>query len=149
MAVQITAPLPGTVIALDDVPDPVFSAAMVGPGLAIDPDRRPGTTVAPVSGTIVKLKPHGFVVVAEGGRGILVHLGIDTVKLAGEGFELLTSEGEGVEAGQPVVRWNPADVEARGLSPICPVIALDGDPAALDDLTSGPVDTGAALFTWN
>ena len=77
-----------------------------------------------------------------------MHLGIDTVKLAGEGFDLLTSEGDTIEAGQPVVRWNPADVEARGFSPVCPVVALDGDPGALDNLTLGPVDTGAAIFTW-
>jgi PTS system glucose-specific IIA component len=146
--VNVTAPLRGSAIPLADVPDPVFSTGMVGPGLAIDPDRGPGTVVSPVSGTLVRLKPYAFVV-AEGGRSVLVHLGIDTVKLAGEGFELLASEGDGVEAGQPVVRWNPADVEARGLSPVCPVVALDGDPAALDDLMSGPVNTGAALFTWN
>ena len=149
MAVHVKAPLAGTVVGLADVPDPVFSTAMVGPGLAIDPDRAPGTVVAPVSGTLVKLRPHALVVVADGGRGVLVHLGIDTVKLDGEGFAVLATEGDAVEVGQPIVAWNPADVEARGLSPVCAVVALDAAADLVIDLASGPVDTGEPLFTWN
>jgi sugar PTS system EIIA component len=148
VAVHVTAPLGGTAVGLADVPDPVFSAAMVGPGLAIDPERAPATVVSPVAGTLVKLKPHALVVLAEGGRGVLVHLGIDTVNLNGEGFTLLVSEGDTVEAGQPVVRWNPADVAARGLSPVCPVVALDAPAEAIGDLAAGPVGPGAPLFTW-
>jgi PTS system N-acetylglucosamine-specific IIA component len=148
VAVHVTAPLAGTAVGLADVPDPVFSTAMVGPGLAIDPDRVPGTVVAPVSGTLVKLKPHALVVVADGGRGVLVHLGIDTVNLDGEGFTLLATEGDAVEVGQPIVVWNPAHVEARGLSPVCPVVALDAAADLVKDLASGPVDTGEPLFIW-
>ena len=149
MPVQVTAPLAGTAIGLALVPDPVFSTAMVGPGLAIDPDRRPSTVVAPVGGTLVKLKPHALVVVAEGGRGVLVHLGIDTVKLDGEGFTLLAIEGDTVDAGQPIVEWDPVAVEARGLSPVCPVVALDADSAAIGQLAAGPIEVGAPLFTWS
>jgi len=149
VAVHVKAPLAGTAVELADVPDPVFSTAMVGPGLAIDPDRAPGTVVAPVSGTLVKLKPHALVVVADAGRGVLVHLGIDTVNLDGEGFTLLANEGDAVEVGQPIVAWNPADVEARGLSPICPVVALDAAADLVKDHASGSVDIGEPLFTWN
>lgn len=149
MPIQVSAPLAGTAVELADVPDPVFSTGMVGPGVAIDPAREPGTVVAPVAGTLAKLKPHALVVLAEGGRGVLVHLGIDTVKLDGDGFTLLASEGQAVEAGQPIIEWNPAVVEARGLSPVCPVVALDASESAVGRRAAGPIEVGAPLFTWS
>ncbi|HZP50660.1 PTS glucose transporter subunit IIA [Actinocrinis sp.] len=144
----VGAPLSGTAIELRDVPDPVFAQAMVGPGAAVDPERGPLTVVSPIAGTLVKLKPHAFVVVAAGGRGVLVHLGIDTVNLDGAGFELLAVEGAEVAAGAPVVRWNPAEIEARGLSPVCPVIALDAETAAVGAVAAGPIEPGRTLFQW-
>jgi PTS system N-acetylglucosamine-specific IIA component len=138
----------GVAVGLDAVPDPVFAAAMVGPGVAVDPERAPATVVAPIAGTLVKLKPHAFVVVDADDRGVLVHLGIDTVNLDGEGFTLLAVEGQAVSMGTPVVAWDPAAVEASGRSPICPVIALDAQPGDLDGLASGPVAEGDPLFGW-
>lgn len=85
---------------------------MVGPGTAIDPVREPTTAVAPVDGLVVSMHPHAFVVMDEDGHGVLTHLGIDTVQLNGEGFELLVSKGDQVKRGQPVISWNPAAVEA-------------------------------------
>jgi sugar PTS system EIIA component len=79
-----------------------------------------------------------------------VHLGIDTVQLKGAGFELLAQEGDAVEPGTAVVRWNPADVEAGGRSPACPVVALDAGSDAVSD--PEPVGrwltAGERLFTW-
>jgi PTS system glucose-specific IIA component len=149
VAVHVSAPFAGTAIGLSDVPDPVFSTAMVGPGIAIDPERAPVTVVAPIAGTLAKLKPHALVIVTADGRGVLVHLGIDTVHLDGEGFTLLAAEGDVVDAGQPIISWNPADVEARGLSPVCPVVALDAAEGSIENLAQGPVDPGAPLFVWN
>lgn len=149
---SVVAPVTGRAIALAEVPDAVFAQNMVGPGAAIDPDRGPDVVVSPVSGILVKLKPHAFVVTAEDGRGVLVHLGIDTVNLDGGGFVLLAEEGSVVPAGAPVIRWSPAAVEAGGLSPICPVIALDADRAAVAALAGsislGAVSAGDRLFTW-
>ena len=139
----------GSAVGLAAVPDPVFSQAMVGPGTAIDPERAPGQAVAPITGTIVKLHPHAYVVVGADGRGVLVHLGIDTVQLKGEGFHLLAAEGDHVEAGQPVVGWNPAVIEAGGRSPVCPVVALDAVPESIGDVASGRVDVGDELFQWS
>jgi PTS system N-acetylglucosamine-specific IIA component len=132
-----------------EVPDPVFAAAMVGPGLAVDPMRAPGTAVSPIAGSIVKLHPHAFVVVAGDGRGVLVHLGIDTVQLRA-GFELIAHEGDAVESGAAVVRWNPAEVEAGGRSPVCPVVALDASSDAVTDPkpVGGWLAAGERLFTW-
>jgi PTS system N-acetylglucosamine-specific IIA component len=147
---MVFAPVPGRVVGMADVPDPVFAASLVGPGVAVDPIRSRHQAVAPVGGRIVKLHPHAYVVVTPDGRGILVHLGIDTVQLKGEGFTLLATEGDKVAAGAPVVEWDPAAVEAHGRSPLCPVVALD---AAADVLrliaAGGEIPVEAELFTWS
>lgn len=152
LPLAVHAPVAGRAIALDRVPDAVFAQAMVGPGAAIDPVRAPGEVLSPISGILVKLKPHAFVVTAADGRGVLVHLGIETVNLDGEGFVLLAVEGGPVRAGAPVVRWNPAAIEAAGLSPVCPVIALDADPVSAGAIAAsvalGPVSADQRLFTW-
>ncbi|MEO3822198.1 PTS glucose transporter subunit IIA [Actinomadura sp. B10D3] len=147
---RVLSPVAGRVVGLAGVPDPVFAQAMVGPGTAVDPERGRGPALAPVAGKIVKLHPHAYVVVDEEGHGVLVHLGIDTVKLKGQGFELLAAEGDEVSAGQPVVGWDPAVIEAGGRSPICAVVALDAGADALSDVVeSGEVTKGDELFTWS
>jgi len=147
---QVLSPLAGHVIALEDVPDPVFADAMVGPGLAVDPLREPTDVVAPVCGKLVKLHPHAFVIVTDSGTGVLVHLGIDTVELKGEGFTLRVEEGSTLTAGQTIVSWDPAEIEAGGRSPICPVVALEAKPEQLSDMAQpGVVQAGSPLFTWS
>jgi len=146
----VSSPLAGRAIGLAAVPDPVFSGAMVGPGTAVDPVRERTEAVAPVDGILVSLHPHAFVVVDSEGHGVLTHLGIDTVQLNGEGFELLAAKGDTVTRGQPVVRWDPAAVEEKGKSPISPVIALEATAEALGDvLEEGDVERGQALFGWS
>ncbi|KUM71580.1 PTS glucose transporter subunit IIA [Streptomyces sp. ISL-22] len=145
----VTSPLVGRAVGLASVPDPVFSGAMVGPGTAIDPVREPSEAVSPVDGVIVSLHPHAFVVVDEQGHGVLTHLGIDTVQLNGEGFELLVNKGDTVQRGQGIVRWDPSAVEAAGKSPVCPIVALEATAEALSDLRDdGDVKAGDSLFVW-
>ena len=147
---SVTSPVAGRAIGLEAVPDPVFAGAMVGPGTAIDPAREPSTAVAPVDGVVVSLHPHAFVVVDGQGHGVLTHLGIDTVQLDGEGFEVLVNKGDTVRRGEPVVRWDPAAVEARGKSPVCPVVALEATEESLSELVdNGDVGAGAQLFLWS
>ncbi|WP_395104541.1 PTS glucose transporter subunit IIA [Actinomadura sp. SCN-SB] len=147
---RVLSPVGGTAVGLAGVPDLVFAKAMVGPGTAIDPVREPGDALAPVDGTIVKLHPHAYVVVDAEGHGVLVHLGVDTVQLKGEGFELLATEGDRVVAGQPLVAWNPAAIEAGGRSPVTAVVALDAGEDALSSVVeSGAVERGAELFVWS
>lgn len=147
----VLAPVTGRVMPLTEVPDPVFAAALVGPGVAVAPaDSGRTVAVAPVAGQIVKLHPHAYVIQTTDGAGILVHLGIDTVQLAGAGFELLVAERDQVAAGDPVVAWDPAAVAAGGRSTVCPIVALDADPAALVTLAeSGDVEAGDELFQWD
>lgn len=145
----VTSPMAGRAVGLAAVPDPVFSGVMVGPGTAVDPVRGPSVAVAPVGGIVVSLHPHAFVVVDDEGHGVLIHLGIDTVQLNGRGFELLAAKGDTVRRGDPIVRWDPAEVETTGKSPVCPVIALEATPDALADVVDdGDVPLGGTLFTW-
>lgn len=153
MIVIVRAPLSGTVQPLSAVPDAVFAEQMVGAGAAVEPSGAgPVRVVSPVDGTVAKLHPHAFVVLTAAGTGILVHLGIDTVRLAGEGFTLHTGEGSSVAAGDVVVTFDPTAVRARGLSAICPVVVLDSTPDSVDlgvdRPTTGAVAAGDVLFTW-
>ncbi|MFG1703578.1 PTS glucose transporter subunit IIA [Nonomuraea sp. M3C6] len=142
----VLAPVEGAAVGLAAVPDPVFSAGLVGPGTAIDPLRGPLKAVAPIAGKIMKLHPHAYVIVGDDGKGVLVHLGIDTVQLKGKGFQLLAAEGDRVCAGQPVVAWDPAAIEAGGRSPVCPVVALDAE--SVTGVVEGAVHAGDELFRW-
>jgi glucose-specific phosphotransferase system IIA component len=127
VSTPVLAPLAGRLVPLSEVPDPVFAAEMVGPGVAVDPDPDGGpvTVVSPIAGTVVKVHPHAFVVLGADGVGVLVHLGLDTVKLDGRGFEVLTEQGGTVAAGDPMVTWDVAVTVGEGLSPVVPVVAMD------------------------
>lgn len=137
---QVVAPMAGTVVDLADVPDPVFSGAVVGPGLAILPDEPQAgglagmpahqrvVVVAPCPGRVSGVYPHALMVQADQDRSVLVHLGLDTAQLEGEGFHVAAHDGDRVERGQPVLAWSPAEVRGGGRSTLCPVVALQADP---------------------
>lgn len=147
---RVGSPVAGRVVPLAEVPDPVFAEAMVGPGVAVVPAGGPGVAVSPVAGTVATLHPHAFVVATEGGKAVLVHLGIDTVKLKGEGFVLHAAKGDEVQAGQPIVGWDPTAIEAAGYSPVCPIIALDAQADALTNVhNESPTEPGETLFDWH
>lgn len=146
---EVLAPVPGAVRPLAEVPDRVFAQGLPGCGLALDPDRGGSVdAVAPIAGRVVVIYPHAFVVAGDDGAAVLVHLGVDTVQLRGEGFELLVHQGDVVEAGEPVVRWDPGAVERGGRSPLVPVLAMDAPDEALADLVEGRVAAGDRLYTW-
>jgi len=133
---------------LTETPDPVFSAEMVGPGVAIDPDPGETTVVSPIAGKVVKVLPHAFVVLGSDGVGILVHLGINTVRLEGAGFEVLATQGSTVAAGDPMVRWDPSTVSGEDISTVVPVVAMDRPKGSVPTPDSGArAATGELLFT--
>lgn len=121
--IDVLAPLNGTVVELENVPDEVFAQKIVGDGLAIDPSGE--VAVAPVSGTLVKLFPggHAFGIATSDGVELIVHLGLDTIELKGEGFEKLAVEGQVVSAGTPIVRFDRAMVERKGKVMLSPVVS--------------------------
>jgi len=140
---QVCSPVSGTSREIDEIPDPVFSAGMVGPGLAIDPEPGEQHAVAPIDGTLMKLHPHAFLVVSDEGAGVLVHLGIDTVHMRGDGFTVLAAERDRVTIGQDIVCWDPAYVAGTGRSPICAVVVLDCKAPARPLQPSGTVVAAA------
>lgn len=150
----VLAPVDGRAVALHDVPDPVFSQAMVGHGAAIDPARGVIDAVAPVSGKVLKLLPHAYIVMTPDNVGVLVHLGLDTVGLDGQGFTAHVSQGDDVTAGQVVITYDVPSVEAKGLNPIVPVVVMDervpGNIVLSEAVTAGAdIASGASLFTAN
>jgi sugar PTS system EIIA component len=146
----VLAPLAGRLLPLSEVPDPVFAGEMVGPGVAIDPADDPVdgrvTAVSPIAGTVLKAHPHAFVVLGDDGVGVLVHLGIDTVRLDGKGFELHVADGVTVAAGDPMVTWDVAATRAEGLSVVVPVVAMDRPKGSVPAPEGRTVATGDVLY---
>lgn len=144
----VLAPITGAVVPLSDVPDPVFAGQMVGSGAAVEPPAGEAfDVVAPVAGKVVKLLPHAFVVVERSGRGVLTHIGIDTVKLKGEGFKLLIAQGDTVDAGEPIMHVDPTAALAAGYSMVSPVVVLDSKPDTATLQAAGAVAAGDGLFS--
>ncbi|MDO4610123.1 glucose PTS transporter subunit IIA [Corynebacterium sp.] len=121
----LLAPMSGQVVPLEDVPDAAFASGAVGRGVAIDPDG--DVVVAPADGKVVVTFPTGHAVgmKLDDGAQILVHIGIDTVSMDGEGFEFLVKKGDRVTAGQPLVRFDRAAIEAAGHPAVTPVLVTN------------------------
>ena len=149
--ITVAAPLGGRVLAMAEVPDPVFSEAMLGPGLAIDPPRADRLDVfAPIDGIVRTVLPHAVAIQSPEGHGVLVHLGLNTVEMQGTGFVLSVAKGDQVETGQLVISWSPRDVESSGRSVVTAVVALQAEPEELAFLVS-PGDeavAGTPLYVW-
>ncbi|WP_288815054.1 PTS glucose transporter subunit IIA [uncultured Varibaculum sp.] len=148
-SLQVCSPIPGRLVGLRQVPDLVFSGMIVGAGIAVRP--LPGakklTAVAPISGRLIKLFPHAFMI-ANGEQTVLVHLGIDTVKMRGDGFTCHALENEMVKAGDPITTFSVKQIEKARYSPICPVVVLDSTPSDLENLRpeGNQVEVGDLLF---
>jgi PTS system glucose-specific IIA component len=140
----VFSPVEGRALTLSDVPDPVFSQGMVGYGAAVEPTHEVIYAVAPVSGKILKLLPHAYVIMTPDNVGVLVHLGLDTVQLNGEGFTAHVAQGDTVEAGQPVITYDVPAIIAAGMSPVVPVVVMDEREAANIAVTEA-VSTGAQI----
>jgi glucose-specific phosphotransferase system IIA component len=150
----VQAPVAGRAVRLEDVPDPVFSQGMVGYGAAVDPLRGVVQAVAPVSGKLLKLMPHAYIVMTPDNVGVLVHLGLDTVALKGEGFITHATQGDEVTAGQLIITYDVPAVQAKGLNPIVPVVVMDereSDNVVPSEAvaTGADIASGADLFTAN
>lgn len=146
----ILAPVSGRPVALKDVPDATFAQGIVGYGLAIDPPRDVVDAVAPVSGTVLTLWPHAYVIVTADNVGVLVHLGLDTVQLNGQGFTAHVAQGDTVEAGQKIITYDVPAVAATGRNPIIPVVVMEKkqeDIAFTEAVISGDLSALDAIFT--
>jgi len=124
---KFVAPAKGKTLPLADVPDPVFAQKMVGDGLAIMLED--DVVVAPADGelTLVFNTKHAFAMTLDNGIELLVHIGLETVKLKGEGFEQLAQAGTKVKVGTPIIKVDREFIKSKGISLITPVLITNPD----------------------
>ncbi len=123
----LVSPVTGEVVALEQVPDEAFASKAVGDGVAVKPTEK--TVVSPAAGTVVKIfnTNHAFCLETDKGAEIVVHMGIDTVALGGQGFTRLVEEGAEVVAGQPILEMDLDFLNANARSMISPVVCSNID----------------------
>jgi multiphosphoryl transfer protein len=123
---RLLAPLAGWCSSLEEAPDPVFAGRMLGDGVLIDPTS--ATVLAPCDGEIILLPAtkHAVTLRAAGGIEVLIHVSIDTVGLAGQGFEQHTRPGAHVRAGEPLISFDMETIAQRAKSLVTPVILTEG-----------------------
>ena len=143
----IASPLIGNVVPLDQVPDQVFASGAMGKGIAIDPTD--GVIVAPAKATVNLVFPTGHAIglTTENGVELLIHIGMDTVSLAGKGFKTYVEAGDVVEAGQKLIEFDLATIRDAKLPVITPVIVTN--TADFDDVLTtkeARVNTGDYLL---
>lgn len=134
---NILSPADGGVVSLNNVPDPVFSEKMLGDGFAVIPtDNR---VYAPVGGKVIDAADtlHAYCITSDDGVDVLVHVGIDTVKLGGKGFSAAVKSGDTVKAGDLLCTFNFDELKKNGCYTHIPVIVTNSD-----DLKSLDIDTG-------
>ncbi|BAO64289.1 phosphotransferase system, glucose-specific EI/HPr/EIIA component [Pseudomonas protegens Cab57] len=143
---QLLAPLSGVLLPLDQVPDPVFSSRVIGDGVCIDPTSQ--TLCAPLSGVVSNLQHSGHAVsiTGEQGQQVLMHIGLDTVNLAGKGFTCLVEEGQQVSAGQPLIEFDADYLALHARSLLTLMLVVSGE--AVTALVSGSllVELGQPLL---
>ncbi|WP_210468693.1 PTS glucose transporter subunit IIA [Sporosarcina sp. 6E9] len=123
----ILAPLTGSVVQIEEVPDPVFSQRMLGDGIAIMPTD--GTVVAPFEAEIVQVFPtkHAIGLRGKSGLEVLIHIGLETVALNGEGFETFVQQGDKVSAGDKLVKFDMDYVNENANSLVTPITLTNGE----------------------
>ncbi|MDP8978140.1 MAG: glucose PTS transporter subunit IIA [Actinomycetota bacterium] len=122
----VASPFTGDVVALDDVADEVFASRTVGDGVAISPTG--ARVVAPIAGTVAKAfrGGHGWAIETDDGLQVLVHVGLDTVRLEGDGFTPRAGEGDEVVVGDPLVGVDWDRLRELGVDTVSPVVVLSG-----------------------
>ncbi|MBQ8288854.1 MAG: PTS glucose transporter subunit IIA [Clostridia bacterium] len=122
---QLTAPADGATVHLRELPDPAFAQGMLGDGVALDPTD--GHFVSPCDGIVVGVSDtlHAYNLLTDDGLELLLHIGIDTVELKGEGFSTKVKEGDRVKAGDPLAEVDLDLIRARGYSTLTPLIVTN------------------------
>ena len=124
---ELTAYISGSVIPITEVNDPVFSSKALGDGIAIRPSEQ--TITAPCGGEISMAADtgHAIGITVNNGAELLLHIGIDTVSLNGQGFQLLVKEGKKVKRGDPLLKFDKAFIEGKGLAADCILVLTNTD----------------------
>lgn len=142
------APLKGNVIKREEIPDATFASGVLGDGVGIEPEE--GEVVAPFDGEISSVTDtnHAVGITGPGGMEVLIHVGVDTVNMKGDGFELLVAEGEKVKAGQKLIGFDMEKIRAAGYSTTTAVLLTNSDDyPGFHVLKFGRTDKMEKLFT--
>lgn len=141
-SMEILSPANGDLLDLSEVPDDVFSQKLMGEGFAVE--SADGDIYAPVSGEIGMIFPtkHAIIIATEDGIEVLIHMGIDTVKMDGRGFELFCEMGQKVKAGDKLAHMDKAVFQAEGYPTVTPVIFTNLDASKKIDIVEGQVKAG-------
>lgn len=133
VTIRLRQPLEGRVVGIEEVPDPTFATGIMGPGIAIEPTG--DLVVAPADATVSMAFRTGHAVALtldEGGTELLIHIGLDTVTMDGDGFEVLVSQGDKVTTGTPLVRFDLAKIAAAGHPSVTPIVVLNNKAAVIE-----------------
>ncbi len=144
--IALYAPLSGNAVNITEVPDAVFAEKMVGDGMAVIPTSN--QVLAPCDGKVTQIFPtnHAVGIEVAGGIDLLIHVGIDTVELKGEGFKRLVEEGTEVKKGTPILEIDFAKVEALGKPTITPFIVTNPDQVQILSTNTGNVVAGQTVM---
>ena len=143
---RIIAPLAGILVPLDQVPDPVFAQKMVGDGISLDPIS--DELLAPVSGTVTQLHNahHALTITTAEGIEVLVHIGLDTVMLRGDGFSPRVKMGDQVQVGQPVIGFDADRVGRNARSLLTEIVVANVERVARMTPATGMVEAGRSVI---
>ena len=143
----VLAPFSGSAMKLENIPDPVFSQGILGPGCGVDPHEE--TVCAPFDGSVIQTTDtmHAVGVVSSDGVEVLIHVGMDTVEMGGKGFKCLVKEGDKIKAGQPLLKFTLADIQAEGHPAVTAVVVTNADDfAGVELVAEGEVKQGEPLL---
>ncbi len=143
---QLLAPLSGVLMALEQVPDPVFSGRVIGDGLCIDPTS--STLCAPMAGIVsnVQASGHAVSITDDNGVQVLMHIGLDTVNLGGQGFTRLVEQGQQVAAGQALIEFDADYIARHARSLMTLMLVVSGEPFTWLIAPRGQVESGQPLL---
>ncbi len=141
----VCAPASGRVEVTADIPDPVFACEAMGRTVAVRPEN--GNVYAPISGAVASAMPHAFGITGDDGTEVLVHIGVDTVNMKGDGFNVWIEAGTHVNAGDPVVTFDRTKVAKAGYKDIVMTIVTNSDDYASVECTEpGQVAAGTRVI---
>lgn len=140
--IYLLAACDGKAIPLAEVPDEVFSGGMLGVGYAVEPAS--GIFYAPAAGRLQSIaeSKHAYTLLTENGQDLLLHIGVDTVELKGEGFEPMATVGQVLKAGEPLARVDLELISEKGFPTVTSVILTDPDAIEKIEYSFGAVRGG-------